>query len=382
MAVGQPSRDRREDRGRHRPRSDQQAGLDHRGAEHVVEVEGQGDESDALGDKAAHRGRHRQREDRPAEQIDRQQRHRLADLPPQQQPADRDRADEFADHRGGSLAVPDAVDAADQRAEHHRGERSAPQIEAMLARRGVGQTAHRQQKGHDADRHVDREQPRPRPDREDRRRDARPGRRRHRDHQRGHRDTAAQLPARIGEAHQRGGDAHHPGRTEPLQGPPEGQHFERSGQCADQRRAGIDHQPDAVDPAIAENVAERGEGQQRDHHRELIGVDHPDRIGGAGVQILSDRRQRDIDDRGIEARHRQPDHQGQDRPIALRLRKTVFRGVHLSCRQVAIEGGSTSGADIVHRSIGCHRRCRNAPIRKLADWIPSPPLRTRRERGG
>jgi hypothetical protein len=115
----------------------------------------------------------------------------------------------------------------------------------------------------------------------------------------------------------------------------QGQHIERGRERADQCRRGVEHEAEAVNASIAEDVTARGEGQQRDHHRQLVGIDDPDRIGGAGVQILGDDRQGDVDDRGIEARHRQPDHQGQDRPIALRLRKTVFRWVHRSLSAVA-----------------------------------------------
>ena len=40
-------------------------------------------------------------------------------------------------------------------------------------------------------------------------------------------------------------------------------------------------------------------------------------------------RQRDVDERGVEARQGDPDHQGQDRPVALRDRQTVFGGVYV-----------------------------------------------------
>src|SRR5207245_1065390 len=58
--------------------------------------------------------------------------------------------------------------AAYQAAEHQRAQDRAPQVEAVAARLGVRQQAHRQHQGDDADRHVDREQPRPRGDPEDR----------------------------------------------------------------------------------------------------------------------------------------------------------------------------------------------------------------------
>src|SRR3984893_18854412 len=63
--------------------------------------------------------------------------------------------------------VAETVDAAYQAAEHQRAQDRAPQVEAVAARLGVRQQAHRQHQGDDADRHIDREQPRPRGDPED-----------------------------------------------------------------------------------------------------------------------------------------------------------------------------------------------------------------------
>ena len=260
MAIGEIAGDRRQDRGHDRPGRDQETGLDRRGADHVVEVEGQGDKGDPLRDKAAHGGRDRQGKDRPGEQIDRQKRHRLAELAAHQEPADRDAAGEFGGDRGDCLVVADTVDAGNQQTEHRGAEERAPQIKAMLARRCVGQIPERQQKGDDADRHVDREEPRPRRYRQDRRRDARAGRRRHRHDERHQGDAAAQLAARIGKAHERRVDAHHPGGAEPLQGTAQGQHVERGRERADQRRRGVEHEAETVDPAVAKDVAERGEG--------------------------------------------------------------------------------------------------------------------------
>ena len=110
---------------------------------------------------------------------------------------------------------------------------------------------------------------------------------------------------------------------------------------ADQCRRRIEDETEAVDPAISENVAERRERQQRDQHRELIGIDDPDRVGRVGVHILGDDRQRDIDDRGVEHRHRQADHQGQHAPVALRDRQPVFGEV----RTVLVAGEARMRSD-------------------------------------
>ena len=67
-----------------RPGRHEEAGLDLRAAEHVLEVERQRDEGEALHGEGADRGRRRQREQRPAEQVDRQHRRRMIGLPAHQ----------------------------------------------------------------------------------------------------------------------------------------------------------------------------------------------------------------------------------------------------------------------------------------------------------
>ncbi len=88
-----------------------------------------------------------------------------------------------------------------------------------------------------------------------------------------------------------------------------------------------DHQPPLVDPAVAEDVAQRGQRQQRYRDRELIGVHHPDRIGRAGVQVAGDGGQRHVGDRAVQHGHRQAERDREDRPVALRHRHAVgWRG--------------------------------------------------------
>jgi hypothetical protein len=48
---------------------------------------------------------------------------------------------------------------------------------------------------------------------------------------------------------------------------------------------------------------QRRERQQRDDHRELVGVDDPDRVRGLDPELARDRRQRDRHGRGIENGH-------------------------------------------------------------------------------
>src|SRR5579864_4927870 len=72
--VGEPSGDRRDERGRDRPRGEQESGGGRRKAQPVLEEEGQGHDSQARRAERADRRREREREHRPAQEIDRQKR--------------------------------------------------------------------------------------------------------------------------------------------------------------------------------------------------------------------------------------------------------------------------------------------------------------------
>ena len=100
-------------------------------------------------------------------------------------------------------------------------------------------------------------------------------------------DAAAELLARIDDAHERGVDAHDAGRAETLDDARDRQRRQRVRQRAGQRGDGEQREPGQVDAAIADAVAERGKRQQRDGDRELIGVDDPDRVGRAGIEVLA-----------------------------------------------------------------------------------------------
>src|SRR6516165_7743079 len=108
--------------------------------------------------------------------------------------------------------------------------------------------------------------------------------------------------------------------------------------------------PDHVDAAIAEDVAERSQRQQRYDDGELISVDDPDRLSRARADLPGDCRQRDVGDRAVEHRHDEAGDERQDRPIALRKRKSVFGRVHRSGR-VTRSGGMAPEAPISPASL-------------------------------
>ena len=253
----------------------------------------------------------------------------------------------------------------------------------------------------DADRHVHREQPGPGRDRQDPRRHRRADRRGDGADRRVEPDAAPEPAARIDEAHQRAVDAHDAGRAEALDDPGDGQRQQRIRQRAAERGDGEDDQPVLIDAAIAVDVAERGQRQQRYRHGKLVGVHHPDRRRGAGVEIARDRRQRHIGDRAVQHRERQAECDGQDRPIALRKWNAVVarqdgvaapadppsaggqRGRRQHCRSTASITVATSSVGEIGPSQHAHGRRRvahTAPGRNRART--ARPRGSRRRRSG
>ena len=110
---------------------------------------------------------------------------------------------------------------------------------------------------------------------------------------------------RAADAHQRpGGDQHVGGGGDGGQG-----------------RAGAEHQQaEGQRPAAAEAVAERAGGEQQAGEDEHVGVDDPLQRGGGGGEIALERRQRDVEDRVVEADHDQRDAEDGERPPAARIR--------------------------------------------------------------
>ena len=194
----------------------------------------------------------------------------------------------------------------------------------MRRARRVRQGAPSHQHGDDANRNIDREQPRPGSHRQNSRRQGRTHRRRNRHHQRIDADAMAQLVAGIGEAHQRGVHAHDPGSAETLNDARRGEQHQRMRQGAEKRRDREQSQARQIDAAIADDFAQRRQRQQGDGDGELIPIDDPDREGRAGVQILRDGGKRDIGDGAIDHRHHDTQHDREDRPITLGQRQAVF----------------------------------------------------------
>ena len=140
-------------------------------------------------------------------------------------------------------------------------------------------------------------------------------------------DPDAPRPSQVArvkiEAHQRHVDAHDPGRSKSLHDACDRQQQERMRERAEDGSDGEECEPHQVNSSIADDLAERGQRQQRDGDRQLVAVDDPDRKRRARVKVLCNGRQRDIGDGAVDHREDEAERDGQDGPIALRGRQAV-----------------------------------------------------------
>ena len=191
---------------------------------------------------------------------------------------------------------------------------------------GVREAARADDQRGEADRQVDREQPRPIAEAEDRRGQRRPDGGRSRDHQRVVADAAPQHRRWISGADQRRIDAEHRGGADALEHPRRDQLWQSVRQRAQPRAQREQRQPGQVHAGVADAITQRGERQQEHGDRQLIGIDDPHRLRRLGMEPGGDGRQRDIGDGAVEHRHRDRQPDRHDRPIAPRHRQAVGFG--------------------------------------------------------
>jgi hypothetical protein len=242
---------------RHRPGRDQQSGDDRIAPEYLLEVKRDRHEGQHLRHERADRGSDRQGEHRHAQQIDRQQRRGLQELAPDQHhPGDAGTREQQQRVEGRAI-VTYVVDGDDEQTEEQGVEQRTRQVEAVRGARRAWQGARGEQRG-DADRHIRGKQARAIRDRQDGGGDGRSDGGRQGDDQGDQADALAEFGAWVDKAHQRDIDAHDPGRANALQRAHQGQGGERIGQRASQRSEREYYQPNTVDAAIADDLAERG----------------------------------------------------------------------------------------------------------------------------
>ena len=164
--------------------------------------------------------------------------------------------------------------------------------------------AHREEHGGEADRHIDEEDPRPgeglREDAAEQQADGgaaggEPG------------PQAQRLALvvavgerRVDDRQRRRGDERRP---DPLQRARADQHPGGAREAVDQRRDGEDRHADEEQPPAPEQVRQPAAEQQEAAEGERVGVDHPLEVRAGQFQSGLNRRQRDVDDRGIEHDH-------------------------------------------------------------------------------
>ncbi len=184
---------------------------------------------------------------------------------------------------------------------------SSPNVSAFItasrqSKRGadphgvVGQEAAAQRQGGQPYRDVHGEEPRPVGHGENSRRQRRPGHRRGGDDRGVDAHAASQPGLGVDEADQRGIDRGDGRGSEALHDARRHEGLERSGERTSHRSHREEHQPADVDLAVADQLAQRREGEQRDHDGQLVGVDDPDRVGRRDAQLLPDGGQCDVGD--------------------------------------------------------------------------------------
>ena len=272
-------------------------------AQPVFEIERQRHDGQRLRSERADRRRQRQREHRPAQEIDREQRRGELELPLNERCADRGADSDFNQRQPWPSALADPVDAGDDEPERERVENDALKIEAPGGARRLRQRPRRHDERHCADRHVDEKQPMPGGDREDRCGDARARGRGDGDHYRHVADPLAKPRVRIDEPDERDVDAHDSRRAEALNEAREREHGEGRRERTGERGDGEEGEPPPIDAPVAEHVAKRGQRQKRHGHRELEGVDDPDRVLRRDRKLARHGRQRHGDDGPVEHRH-------------------------------------------------------------------------------
>ncbi len=213
----------------------------------------------------------------------------------------------------------------------------------MPALRGMRQRRHREAQREYTERHVDREQPRPRRDRQNQRRHRRPDRERHADDQRIGAKPATQPMRRVQIADQRGVDAHDRAGAQALHDARGGEQRQRRRHRAAERAQREQRDAADIDAPMSDDIAERGERQQRRDHRELICVDDPDRGGRRRVQVAGDRGQRGVGDGGIERGERDGEHD--------RGHRAAVGGRHRAVGGENRRGDADGGAELIGQGV-------------------------------
>jgi hypothetical protein len=117
-------------------------------------------------------------------------------------------------------------------------------------------------------------------------------------------------------------------------------------QAAEQRREREEDEAADEKPAAAEQIGHPAAEQQKAAERQHVGIDDPRQIVLRELQVLADRRQRDVDDRGVEhddeLRYRK---QRERDPLATLGQLGVFHGWRSEGFRVNMKVGSVCRRD-------------------------------------
>ena len=175
--------------------------------------------------------------------------------------------------------------------------------------------------------------------------------------------------------------------TDPLHDPRRDQRLVARGDRAEQRGQREQPDPDDEDPAAPVAVAERAAEQDQGRKRQQIAVEDPLQPARRRVEVLADRRQRDVDDRPVEKRHpRAEDRDGEHPAAGGALVGEVLAQASLACADA--RGRRTRCADLAHRpepktrrlpvNACCWAQAVNRPPRGPAGAAPAgPPIEPR-----
>ena len=116
----------------------------------------------------------------------------------------------------------------------------------------------------------------------------------------------------VGGAHQRQRRHVHDRRTDALHGPGDVEHVDVRRQAAGQRGAAEDDQAGDEGPAPTPPVGDRGRGHHEHAHRQAVRGHDPLQPALTDGELVLDRRQGDVHDRGVEEDHEQPEARGHE----------------------------------------------------------------------
>ena len=332
VAANQAAGQGRRQHNGHGPGRDQQPRLQGAAAQPIQQQERQGQIGQGLGAKRPHGSPHRQGKHGYAQQIYRKQGRGQVPLATQIHTAHSHPGRQHAPRLGRGHAPPGTA-AGNQPLAAHKNQREHQHVQRHIQGSGArwrhragwieGQSTPAQPQREGPQRQVERKQPLPWRQRQNTRRHRGAGHRRQRNHHGIDGQAAAQLRTRIGQAHQRGIDAHDAGGTQPLHRPRKNQRAQRIGQHGPHRRHREQRHAHQIDTAVPQALAQRCQRQQHDERGDLVCVDHPDGLGGAGIELARNARQGQVDDAAIEHRHRDAQNDDQHGPVARRLGQPI-----------------------------------------------------------